>query len=95
MNRISIAQWFSKTIKMPLVASVIAISLIQLAIVAYFGWINNQSRTERLVIMLILANEAATAQHAGTDEPRGAKHELRELQPFNGTGSGFRLERYD
>ena len=50
---------------------------------------------KRLVIMLILAHEAATAQHAGTDEPRGAKHELRELQPFNGTGSGFRLERYD
>ncbi len=48
MNRISIAQWFSKTIKMPLVVSVIAISLIQLAIVAYFGWINNQSRAESL-----------------------------------------------
>jgi hypothetical protein len=48
MNRISIAQWFSKTIKTPLVASVIAISLIQIAMVAYFGWLNQQTRAESL-----------------------------------------------
>jgi signal transduction histidine kinase len=34
---------------MPLVVSVIAISLIQLTIVAYFGWISNQSRAESLL----------------------------------------------
>ncbi len=48
MNRISIAQWFSNTIKTPLVASVIAISFIQLAMVAYFGWLSHQSRSESL-----------------------------------------------